>query len=191
MKTRLSLFLLLIGINCFSQSQALKTATVALYNANYTMDFDAIAELTYPKIYEAQGKPAFVSKLDNDYLNNDFRMRIQMESSVSTYSDLKKIDGKTFCVVTYKNPARVFFEKKVDATEAIAKAAYLKERYRANEVLFEPKRNSFNVKRISKLVAILDENTNQQWRFINLDDPDQRAAFDTLFNADVKKELGL
>jgi hypothetical protein len=191
MKTRLLLSLFLVNLNCFSQSTALKAATVAIYNANYTMDFDAIAELTYPKIYEAQGKPAFVAKLDNDYLNDEFRMRIQMESSVFTYSDIKKIAGKTFCVVTYKNPARVFLEKKVEASEAAGKAAALKERYRANEVLFEPKRNSFNVKRISKLVVIFDETTNGQWRFINFDDVDQRAAFDTLFGADVKKELGL
>ncbi|HOZ75670.1 MAG TPA: hypothetical protein PLS51_08565 [Flavobacterium sp.] len=191
MKTRFFLCLFLLSLSCFSQNTALKTATVAIYNANYTMDFDAIAELTYPKIYEAQGKPAFVTKLDNDYLNDEFRMRIQMESSVFSYSDIKKIDGKTFCVVTYKNPARVFFEKKVAAAEATAKAATLKEHYRANEVLFEPKRNSFNVKRISKLVAILDETTKGQWRFINFDDPSQRTAFETLFGADVKKELGL
>ena len=165
-KKLLILILISASFTAFAQSlDQLKSATRKIYDANYTMDFDAVTELTYPKIYEAQGKPAFVAKLDNDYLNDEFRMRIQMESSVFAYSDIKKIAGKTFCIVTYKNPARVFFEKKVEASEAAGKAAALKERYRANEVLFEPKRNSFNVKRISKLVAIFDETTDGQWRF--------------------------
>jgi tagatose-1,6-bisphosphate aldolase len=40
-------------------------------------------------------------------------------------------------------------------------------------------------------VAILDENTNHNGVLSTLTIQDQRAAFETLFNADVKKELGL
>jgi hypothetical protein len=169
----------------------LKTQTKKIYDANFTMDFDAISELTYPKVYEAGGKSAFIDYLDKDHLNDEYRLRIQMESSVFAYSGPKKIDGKSFYVVTYKNPARVFFEKKVEASTAAQKAAWLKERYRGDEVLFEPKRNSFNVRRTSKLVAVSDENTNGDWRFFDFNDPMQRQSFDAIFSADVKKELGL
>lgn len=188
----LSLLSLFFAQTAFSQSfDKLKNKTQKIYEANFTMDFDRVAELTYPKIYETQGKPAFIAYLDNDHQNDEYRMRIQMESSVFAYSEMKKIAGKSIYVITYKNPARVFFENKVDAAIATQKAAWLKARYLASEVLFEPNRNSFNVRRNSKLIAVSDETTNGEWRFFDFNDPMQRQSFDAIFAADVKKELGL
>jgi len=192
MKTKLSCFFLLLHFCVIAQSlDKLKSDTRKIYDANYTMDFDVVTELTYPKIYEAQGKAAFIDYLDTEHQNDEYRMRIQMESSVFAYSEMKKVAGKSFYVITYKNPARVFFEKKVAAENAAQKAAWIKQRYVASEVLFEPKRNSFNVRRNSKLVAVSDETTNGEWRFFDFNDPMQRQSFDAIFSADVKKELGL
>ena len=37
----------------------------------------------------------------------------------------------------------------------------------------------------------MDESTNNQWKFFNLDDTNQLAAFQTIFGESIKKELGL
>jgi len=193
MKTKFTICLLLVAIVSFSQSfEKLKIETRQIYDANYNMDFDAIAKLSYPKIIELLGgKLKFIEKLDSDYLNDGFRMRLQLENPVFSYSEIRKVEDKTFYIVSYYNPVRYFFETKLDADAGMKKAAQLKESTNAKTVIFEPKRNSFNVKRNSKFVAISDQTTNGEWRFFNMDDVQQRTLFYTLFSTNVKKELGL
>jgi len=41
------------------------------------------------------------------------------------------------------------------------------------EVIFEPIRNSINVKYGSKLIAVADSATQNQWKFFNFDGPAQ------------------
>ena len=74
---------------------------------------------------------------------------------------------------------------------AIEKTAWLKEINKTKDVVFEPKRNSFNVKKISTFVAVMDETTYNEWKFFNLDDASQKEIFDVTFNEIIKKELGL
>jgi len=193
MKTKFIFLFILFSSFSFSQSlEKLKLETKKIYDANYTMDFDVIAQLTYPKIIESVGnKDSFLEKLDLDYQNEEYRMRLELVTPIFQYSELKRIEGKTFCVITYRNPIRYFFEKKLNSDSASKKVNWLKENNNTNEVFFEPKRNSINVKRVSKLIAIADETTNNEWKFFNFDDSSQREIFKTSFNENVKKELGL
>ena len=193
MKTKFIFLFILFSSFSFSQSlEKLKLETKKIYDANYTMDFDGITDLTYPKIVESIGnRDTFLEKLDLDYQNEEYRMRLELVTPVFQYSDIKKIEGKTFCVITYRNPIRYFFENKLNSDSASKKVNWLKENNNANEVVFEPKRNSINVKRVSKLIAIADETTGNEWKFFNFDDSSQRETFKTLFNENVKKELGL
>lgn len=191
-KITLGLFLLW---GMFSNAQSLdnlKAQTKKIYDANYTMDFEPLAELTYPDIVaQLGGRDKFLEKLDTDYQNDEFRKRLQLESPVFQYSEIKKIDGKSWCVISYYNPIRYFFEKKMDAATGQQKAAELKQSAQATQTIYEPKRNSINVKRHSRFVAIADETTQNQWKFINFDDVSQREMADKLLNESIKKQLGL
>ena len=192
MKTKILILLFILsGLSCFSQSlEKLKSETKKIYDANYTMDFDTVITLTYPKIIETIGKDAFLDKLDTDYQNEEYRMRLELVTPVYQYSEIKKIEGKTFCVITYKNPVRYFFENKLNADTATKKVTWLKESNTSQEVIFEPKRNSINVKRTSKFIAVADETTGNEWKFFNLDDINQREIFFKIFSESTKKELG-
>lgn len=192
MKSKLLLFLLCYS--CFSLAQtqeSLKPEALKFYEGHYYMDFKTIADMIYPKVLESTTKDAFIEKLDTDYQNNEFRKRLQLVHPVFQYSSVKTIDGKSFCVITYKNPTRYFFEQKLDAAAAEKKVAELKRNTKTQEVIFEPVRNSINVKRVSKLIAVADETTQNQWNFIDFDDIDQEAIFNKIFNENIKKALGL
>ena len=172
MKTKFIFLFILFSSFSFSQSlEKLKLETKKIYDANYTMDFDGITDLTYPKIVESIGnRDTFLEKLDLDYQNEEYRMRLELITPIFQYSEIKKIEGKTFCVITYRNPIRYFFENKLDNATALKKVDWLKENNNTKEVVFEPKRNSINVKRVSKLIAIADETTGNEWKFFNFDD---------------------
>jgi len=193
MKKLFSLVLLLSFGTTLSQSlESLKPLTKKIHEANYTMDFEPLAELTHPSVIEQLGgRQQFIEKVDRDYQNEGFRKRIQIENPTFQYSEIKKIDGKSYCVVSYYNPIRYFIEQKMDAVSGAQKAAELQQIEHATQTIYEPNRNTINVKRNSKLIAIADETTQDHWKFINFDDVAQRETADRLLNENIKKQLGL
>ena len=192
MKNKLIILFLFLSICAFSQSiESLKVATKNYYEANYLMDFEAIVSSSYPKIVESMGKDVMLEKIEKYYENDDYRMREQLETLPFQYGPIKTIEGKLFCVVTFRNPMRYFFEKKLTSETATEKATWLKKINKTKEVTFEPNRNSFNVKKTSTYVAIIDETNSNEWKFFNLDDANQLVVFQSLFVESVKKGLGL
>ncbi len=192
MKNKLSILLLFFSIVTFSQStESLKIDTKKYYEANYLMDFETIVSLSHPVMVKTIGKDLLLEKLDKYYENEEYRLREQLETLPFQYGMVKKIEGKSFCVITFRNPMRYFFETKLTTETAADKANWLKQINKSKEVTFEPKRNSFNVKRTSTYLAVMDETTINEWKFFNLDDANQLASFQTIFGESIKKELGL
>ena len=192
MKNKLSILLLFFSIVTFSQStESLKIDTKKYYEANYLMDFETIVSLSHPVMVKTIGKDLLLEKLDKYYENEEYRLREQLETLPFQYGMVKKIEGKSFCVITFRNPMRYFFETKLTTETAADKANWLKQINKSKEVTFEPKRNSFNVKRTSTYLAVMDETTIKEWKFFNLDDANQLAFYQTIFGESIKKELGL
>ena len=192
MKNKLSILLLFFSVVTFSQStESLKIATKKYYKANYLMDFETIVSLSHPLMVQTIGKDLLLEKLDKYYENEEYRLREQLETLPFQYGMVKKIEGKSFCVITFRNPIRYFFETKLTTETAADKANWLKQINKSKEVTFEPKRNSFNVKRTTTYLAVMDETTINEWKFFNLDDANQLASFQTIFGERIKKELGL
>jgi hypothetical protein len=192
MKNKLSILLLFFSIVTFSQStESLKIATKKYYEANYLMDFETIVSLSHPVMVKTISKDLLLEKLDKYYENEEYRLREQLDTLPFQYGMVKKIEGKSFCVIIFRNPMRYFFERKLTTEAAADKANWLKQINKSKEVTFEPKRNSFNVKRTTTYLAVMDETTIKEWKFFNLDDANQLASFQTIFGESIKKELGL
>ena len=192
MKNKFSTLLLFFSVVTFSQStESLKIATKKYYEANYLMDFETIVSLSHPLMVKTIGKDLLLEKLDKYYENEEYRLREQLETLPFQYGMVKKIEGKSFCVITFRNPMRYFFETKLTTETAADKANWLKQINKSKEVTFEPKRNSFSVKRTTTYLAVMDETTIKEWKFFNLDDANQLAFYQTIFGESMKKELGL
>ena len=192
MKNKFSILLLFFSIVTFSQStENLKIATKKYYEANYLMDFETIVSLSHPVMVKTISKDLLLEKLDKYYENEEYRLREQLDTLPFQYGMVKKIEGKSFCVIIFRNPMRYFFERKLTTEAAADKANWLKQINKSKEVTFEPKRNSFNVKRTTTYLAVMDETTIKEWKFFNLDDANQLASFQTIFGESIKKELGL
>lgn len=182
MKTKAYILFIFITINAFSQSiDKLKLEAKKLYDSNYLMEFETVADLTYPKIYEEIGKETFIEKMDWAYQNDEYRLRLQLPNVVFQYSELKKSGGKSFYIITFKNPVRYFFEEKLTTEQAAEKKKQLQEINQTQDIIFEPARNSFNVKKTTTYIAISDESTSGEWKFFNFDDKDQREFFEKEF----------
>lgn len=188
----LALLFFFFTFNSFSQSiETLKTSAQKLYEANFLMDFEAIVQLSYPPMVSNIGKQIMLEKTELHYENEEYRLRYQLQSVPLQYAPIKKINEKSFCVITIRIPKRYFFEAKLSAEQAAEKKTWLQEVNHTKDVTFEPNRNSFNVKKISTYVAVWDETTNGEWKFFNFDNTEQLTAFNVLFGETVKSALGL
>jgi hypothetical protein len=185
------LFNLVSILFCSLPNDKLKLETKKLYDANYHIDIDEITNLTYPKVYESIGKEEFKKKQDELFQNEAYRYRLQLPNVAMNYGELIKRDNLTYCLITFKNPVRYFFEAQLSTEKATEKAEELKKINATKEVTFEPKRNSFNVKKTSHYIAIFDATTNNKWTFINLDDPFQRDYAISNLDASLKEKFGL
>jgi len=114
MRKQFSLLILLVVYNGFAQStESLKTATKNFYEANYLLDFETIVALSYPKMVEDFGRDVLLEHIEKHYENEEFRLRLQLETVPFQYGTIKKIESKSFCVITCRNPMRYFFETKL------------------------------------------------------------------------------
>ena len=188
----LLLFFLFTGLLSAAQStESLKKTMQQLYEANYLMDFETIAQLSYPKMIDQIGKTIFLEKTELFYENETYRQRYQLQSVPFQFGPITTIGTQSFCVITVRIPKRYFFEAKLSAEQALEKKTWLQEMNQTKDVTFEPNRNSFNVKMIATFIAVYDENTSGNWRFFNFDFTEQQTAFEQLFDESVIKQLKL
>jgi hypothetical protein len=192
MKLKLITLFIVYSFTGFSQNtEKLKAAMQALYEANYLMDFEAIAQYSYPDMVVKIGKDTFLQQTEQHYENEQYRLRYQLQNVPIQLGQTKQVNGKSFCVITIRIPKRYFFETKLTTEQAVEKKTWLQEINHTKDVTFEPNRNSFNVKKMSTFVAVFDETTNGEWKFFNFDNPEQWEAFKTMFDEKVKTTLGL
>lgn len=193
MKSKL-LVLLYVLMTQSSISQTLdhlKLETLNYFEAHFLMDFETIVNASYPKMVETFTKEKMLVTVENRFENEEHRLRFQLQTIPLTYSKITTLAGQSFCIISGRNPLRYFFETKLNTQTAAEKAEWLKQVNRSQEVTFEPKRNSFNVRRTTTFIAVADASTAQKWKFFNLDDPLQYQAFKTLFDETILKALGL
>lgn len=190
MKTKLFTFILALTIsNNFAQSlETLKNETVKIYNASYNMDFETILDLTYPKVFDIVNRETMLSSLDNLFQNKTMKVRFIYPKVNFIYSDIKEIEGKKFCVINYKNAMRITFDEKLNQEKVAIFLKSMNEAKKYNTVQFETERNSFFLEGNSILIAISDQFSKNQWTFLNHDSDE---FFLQIFNATIKKELGL
>lgn len=193
MKSKLLVLLFVLMTQAtFSQSvESLKIETKKFYEANFLMDFEAIVAAYYPKMVESIGTEKMLFETEKQFENNEYRLRFQLETVPFLFGKIVTKQNQSFCVVRCRNPLRYTFETKLTNENAAEKAAWLKKINKTTEVTFEPKRNSFNVRRATIYIAVMDETTTNQWKFFNLDETKQTEQFQTLFGESLLKELGL
>jgi hypothetical protein len=190
MKTKLLFFLFILIISkTYSQSlETLKIETVKMYDASYTMDFETILDLTYPKVFDIVNRESMLSSLDNLFQNKTMKVRFVHPTVTFTYADIKEIEGKKFCVINYKNAMRITFDEKLTQEKVAIFLKSMNETEKYTTVKFETERNSFLLEGNSILIAVSDERSKNRWTFLNHDSDD---FFVQIFNANIKKELGL
>lgn len=191
MKNKL-LLLLLLTLSFVSNSQAqdltsLKTEAQKTYEASANLNFDAIFEHTYPKVFDIVSKEQMKEMFDQMMANESFTIKLVQVAPNFKFGDIKKIDNKLFCIVEHDNAMTMKFNTPMEGAEDLTET--FKASMKADEVTYDKASNTFSIKMRSTMIAVADELTKNKWKFLNNDKGGQ--LFNMIFNEKIKTELGL
>lgn len=190
MKTRILIVALFLfqSLTLLAQDIAsLKVEALKSYKASVTMNFDAIFETTYPKVFDIipqeQMKEMFGQMMDNEQFSIKL---VEVEPNFS-FGEIKKIEGKSFCLVDYNNVMTMKFKEPMEDPESMVDI--FKSSMAADKVTYDKLTGTFRIELRATLIAVADELTKNKWKFLNKDKSNQ--LFSMIFNDNIKKGLGL
>ncbi|RXR30601.1 hypothetical protein EQG68_11100 [Flavobacterium piscinae] len=189
MKKIVCLFLLAFWNGQTQTLEQLKLETKKFYEAHYNMDFDGIASLYHPNYFEKITKEEITTKLDEQFQNDKIGIRFVFPTMNFTFGMLQEIEGKKYCVISFKNTFRVNFIDKLSEEEVQKNIASFQANPKIKSVKYEAKRNSFFIEENVIWVAVFHSSTMDNWKFIEQNPKFQ--SFDNLLNPEIQKQLGL
>jgi hypothetical protein len=166
---------------------SLKTEALKSYKASVTMNFEDIFDTTYPKVFDIipqeQMKKMFGQMMENE----QFSIKLVEAEPNFSFGEIKKIEGKSFCMVNYNNVMSMKFKQPMDDAEAMVDI--FKTSMEADKVTYDKLTNTFRIELRATLIAVADELTKNKWKFLNKDK--ENKMFSMIFNEKIVKALGL
>lgn len=190
MKTKILFFAFFLfqTITILAQDMAsLKTEALKSYKASVNMNFDDIFATTYPKVFDIipqdQMKKMFGQMMENEQFSIKL---VEVEPNFS-FGEIKKIEGISFCMVTYNNVMTMKFKQPMDDAESMVDI--FRSSMEADKVTYDKLTNTFRIEMRSTLIAVADDLTKNQWKFLNKDKDNK--LFSMIFDEKIVKALAL
>lgn len=189
MKNIVYLFLMFFLTGQSQTLEQLKLDTQKFYDAHYNMDFDGIAGLYHLGYFEKITKEEITAKLDEQFQNDKTGIRFVFPTMNFTFGTIQNIEGKKYCVISFKNTYRVNFIDKLLDAEIQKNIASFQTNPKIKSVKYEAKRNSFFIEENVIWVAVFHSSTMDKWKFI---EPNSKFCFfDEVLAPEIQKQLGL
>ena len=181
-------FFLFQTITILAQDMAsLKTEALKSYKASVNMNFEAIFETTYPKVFDIVSQDQMKAMFGQMMENEQFSIKLVEVEPNFSFGEIKKIEGKSFCMISYNNVMTMKFKEPMDDAESMIDI--FKSSMEAEKVTYDKLTNTFRIEMRSTLIAVADDLTKNQWKFLNKDK--ENKMFSMLFDAKIVKALGL
>ncbi|WP_284652366.1 hypothetical protein [Flavobacterium terrisoli] len=192
MKLKLTIVIALLFVQLtFAQDlTALKNGAQKIYIATTTLDYDAILDSTYPKLFDIVSREQMSEMLAQTFSGNE-QMKIKLLNLEPDFKfgEIKKIDGQTFCLIDHNLGMELTLTEKVEGEEIQMMIDLMKEAMESDNVTFKPETNTFTISKKATMIGISDALTKNEWKFINRDK--KNVLVTKLFSEKVIKELGM
>ena len=166
---------------------SLKTEALKSYKASVNMNFEDIFETTYPKVFDIVSQEQMKTMFGQMMENEQFSIKLVEVEPDFSYGEIKKIEGKSFCMVNYNNVMAMKFKEPMNDAESMTDI--FKSSMNAEKVTYDKATNTFRIEMRSTLIAVADELTKMQWKFLNKDKDNK--LFSMIFDEKIVKALDL
>ena len=181
-------FFLFQTIAVLAQDMAsLKTEALKSYKASVNMNFDDIFDTTYPKVFDIIPQEQMKTMFGQMMENEQFSIKLVEVEPNFSFGEIKKIEGKSFCMVNYNNVMTMKFKQPMDDAESMTDI--FKSSMNAEKVTYDKATNTFRIEMRSTLIAVADELTKNKWKFLNKDKDNK--LFSMIFDEKIVKALDL
>ena len=172
----------------FSQTlQSLKADTQKMYEASYNMNYDEVTSFTYPKVFELIPKEKMLEILEQTFNNESMRVRLVTVDPKFVYSEIQNIENKNVAIVNYNNAMRIIFEQKMTEEEGTKMLENFKNSGNYTVTKFEKERNAFYLEGPATMIAVADETTKNEWKFLNYEKGQSQMANEVLGESLISK----
>lgn len=180
---------LLVSFCGFSQDVAsLKTNAQKYYDTTVKLDYPMMMEMIYPKLFDIVPKETMLETLKKTFEGNEgFKVKLMPVAPNFVFGDIKKIGNQSFSVISHDTAFNIIWDEPIPTEEVQAYIDSFKATMKTQDVTYDAPNKTMNVKAKSKLIAVADETTNKQWKYLTYGE----QVFATLFDEKIKTELGL
>jgi len=168
--------------------QSLEATALSMYNNTVAGNYEAVANGTYPKIFEVLPKDKMMESLKNMLNGDGYSLMLLKADPKFEYGPIKKIGDGQYCLVKHDLVMKMTFKDPVGDPESKEMIENFKKAMQTNDITFEAKSNSFIIKKRADVVFASDKITKNQWKYMN------RAGgklMEKMFGAEVLKQLGI
>jgi|GEM_PF-722447 len=182
-------FLLTTAFTVTAQDKtSLEAAALTMYNNTVAGNYEAVANGTYPKIFEILPKDKMMESLKNMLNGDGYSLMLLKADPKFEYGPVKKVADGQYCLVKHDLVMKMTFKDPVGDPESKEMIANFKKAMQTNDITFEAKSNSFTIKKRADVVFAADKLTKNQWKYMN------RAGdklMEKIFGTEVLKQLGI
>jgi hypothetical protein len=173
----------------FSQDAAsLKTGAQTLIDKTVAKDYNALLDMTYPKLFTLAPREAVLESLKSTFDGNQgFKIVMLPTAPNFVFGEIKKIGNQSFAVINHNNSLQVIWDEPIPAAEVENYVGLFKTNMQTQDVTYDAAKKTMNIKAKAKMVAVADETTKNKWTYLTYSD----QMFTVLFDESIKTQLGL
>jgi len=168
--------------------QSLEAAALQMYNNTVAGNYEAVANSTYPKIFEILPKDKMMESLKNMLNGDGYSLMLLKADPKFEYGPIKKVGEGLYCLVKHDLVMKMSFKDPVGEPESKEMIGNFKKAMQTNDVTFEVRSNSFTIKKRADVVFAADKLTKNQWKYMNRAGAGLMAK---IFEPEVIKQLGI
>lgn len=168
--------------------KALQTDALRYYKNTTAGKYEALLTDTYPKIFDVVTKEKMLYLLKSMLQGDGYLMDVLEAEPNFKFNDIKSINGGFYTIVDHDLLIKMTFTEPLSGLEAKELMKNLKTSMKTEEVTFNPKFNSFTIKKRADVIAISNSVTGGKWKFLNRANP---VVMNKVLGEDVVKGLGL
>ena len=179
----------LASYTSFSQDAAsMKAGAQTLIDKTVAKDYNALLDMTYPKLFTLAPREAVLESLKSTFDGNQgFKIVMLPTAPNFVFGEIKKIGNQSFAVINHDNALQVIWDEPIPAAEVENYVGLFKTNMKTEDVTYDAAKKTMNIKAKAKMVAVADETTKNKWTYLTYSD----QMFAVLFDENIKKQLGL
>lgn len=183
------LLFLILGLTFAQEKKDILPLAEDLVQKTLSGEYETVLDYTYPKIFDIVSREQMMQLFQSMLKNDQFEIMFNEIDNDLQLGDEKRIHDGKYVMVEYNNSLSIKFHE-MEGMDPDFMLNMFKNAYPDGEVSYDKTEQKFDIETISKMLAISDEYTQGEWRFLNVNDSD-RTMMQMILSEDIIKAFEL